>query len=105
MENAGGRAGANKSARWRKIWTRRLQIFRRSPRRRREMHERAFGMVQGGSIARRQGLSHGFRQGQDDEQPPCHRRGQKQKATGTLITFLPDPTIFTITTEFKFERL
>ena len=25
--------------------------------------------------------------------------------TGTLITFLPDPTIFTITTEFKFERL
>src|SRR6266513_1673712 len=24
---------------------------------------------------------------------------------GTLITFLPDPTIFTITTEFKFERL
>ena len=27
------------------------------------------------------------------------------KITGTLITFLPDPTIFTITTEFKFERL
>ncbi len=27
------------------------------------------------------------------------------KQTGTLITFLPDPTIFTITTEFKFERL
>ncbi len=27
------------------------------------------------------------------------------KATGTLITFLPDPTIFTITTDFKFERL
>ena len=27
------------------------------------------------------------------------------KTTGTLITFLPDPTIFTITTEFKFERL
>jgi DNA gyrase subunit B len=25
--------------------------------------------------------------------------------TGTLITFVPDPTIFTITTEFKFERL
>ena len=25
--------------------------------------------------------------------------------TGTLITFLPDPTIFTITTDFKFERL
>src|SRR5881398_3567957 len=28
-----------------------------------------------------------------------------KKVTGTLITFLPDPTIFTITTEFKFERL
>src|SRR6202011_1334354 len=28
-----------------------------------------------------------------------------KKITGTLITFLPDPTIFTITTEFKFERL
>ena len=27
------------------------------------------------------------------------------KFTGTLITFLPDPTIFTITTDFKFERL
>ncbi len=27
------------------------------------------------------------------------------KATGTQITFLPDPTIFTVTTEFKFERL
>ena len=25
--------------------------------------------------------------------------------TGTLITFMPDPTIFTITTEFKFDRL
>ncbi len=25
--------------------------------------------------------------------------------TGTLITFQPDPTIFTITTEFKYERL
>src|SRR2546423_13926879 len=28
-----------------------------------------------------------------------------KKVTGTLITFLPDPAIFTITTEFKFERL
>ncbi len=27
------------------------------------------------------------------------------KFTGTLITFQPDPTIFTITTDFKFERL
>src|ERR1700738_3178374 len=30
---------------------------------------------------------------------------KSKKATGTFITFLPDPTIFTITTEFKFERL
>src|SRR5436853_4958709 len=28
-----------------------------------------------------------------------------KKATGTLITFLPHPTLFTITTDFKFERL
>src|SRR5947208_9749114 len=30
---------------------------------------------------------------------------KNKKNTGTLITFLPDPTIFTITTEFKFEGL
>ena len=30
---------------------------------------------------------------------------KNKKNTGTLITFLPDPTIFTITTEYKFERL
>jgi DNA gyrase subunit B len=30
---------------------------------------------------------------------------KNKKTTGTLITFLPDPTIFTITVEFKFERL
>src|SRR3989449_8405676 len=29
----------------------------------------------------------------------------KSKGTGTLITFKPDPTIFTITTEFKFDVL
>jgi len=29
----------------------------------------------------------------------------KSKHTGTLITFKPDPTIFTLTTEFKFELL
>ncbi len=29
----------------------------------------------------------------------------KSKSTGTLITFKPDATIFTITTEFKFDRL
>src|SRR3982075_1779141 len=30
---------------------------------------------------------------------------KNKKSTGTLITFLPDPTILTITTKFKFERL
>src|SRR5467141_3825712 len=30
---------------------------------------------------------------------------KNKKMTGTLITFLPDPTIFTLTTEFRFERL
>ncbi|MBV8532541.1 MAG: DNA topoisomerase (ATP-hydrolyzing) subunit B [Verrucomicrobia bacterium] len=30
---------------------------------------------------------------------------QNKKHSGTLITFLPDPEIFTITTEFKFEIL
>jgi len=30
---------------------------------------------------------------------------KNKKNTGTLITFLPDPTIFTITTEFQFPRL
>src|SRR5438309_2802564 len=30
---------------------------------------------------------------------------KNKKHTGTLITFMPDATIFTITTEFKFERL
>ena len=30
---------------------------------------------------------------------------KNKKQTGTLITFLPDPTIFTITTEFQFAKL
>ncbi len=30
---------------------------------------------------------------------------KSKKNTGTLITFLPDPTIFTITTEFEFGKL
>ena len=44
-------------------------------------------------------------QGKTTQKLERHRRGQKQEGTGTLITFQPDPTIFTITTEFKFERL
>src|SRR5580692_7295903 len=30
---------------------------------------------------------------------------KNKKHTGTLITFLPDPTIFTVTTEFEFAKL
>ncbi|MDP9291968.1 MAG: ATP-binding protein, partial [Verrucomicrobiota bacterium] len=30
---------------------------------------------------------------------------KNKRNTGTLITFLPDPTIFTVTTEFQFSRL
>src|SRR5580658_3587843 len=30
---------------------------------------------------------------------------KNKKHTGTLITFLPDPTIFTITTDFEFAKL
>jgi DNA gyrase subunit B len=58
-------------------------------------------LVQGGSLARRQGLSHGLRAGERRREARSHRRVEKQKQTGTLITFLPDPTIFTITTEFS----
>ena len=47
-----------------------------------------------------------FERGQDDARSSSVIGEVKNKKhTGTLITFLPDPTIFTITTEFKFERL
>ena len=52
-----------------------------------------------------EGLSHGLRAREDDGKAERHRRAKNKKITGTLITFMPDPTIFTITTEFKFERL
>ena len=39
--------------------------------------------------------------------PETHIVGdlKNKKHTGTLITFLPDPTIFNITTEFQFAKL
>ena len=106
IQDAGGRAGADESARRRQIRPGRLQIFRRSARRRREMRQRAFRLVQGRGLARRRRFI--------TWRSSAARRPQKlsvigelknKKTTGTLITFLPDPTIFTITTEFKFERL
>src|SRR5438105_2673472 len=46
-----------------------------------------------------------FAQGKTTKKLEVIGEVKSKKATGTLITFLPDPTIFTITTEFKFERL
>src|SRR5690349_19727408 len=46
-----------------------------------------------------------FAQGKTTDKLTVIGEVKNKKTTGTLITFLPDPTIFTITTEFKFERL
>ncbi|MFL6584656.1 MAG: DNA topoisomerase (ATP-hydrolyzing) subunit B [Chthoniobacterales bacterium] len=47
----------------------------------------------------------GFERGKTTQTLDVIGELKNKKSTGTLITFLPDPTIFTITTEFKFERL
>jgi DNA gyrase subunit B len=47
----------------------------------------------------------GFERGKTTSKLAVIGELKNKKQTGTLITFLPDPTIFTITTEFKFERL
>ena len=47
----------------------------------------------------------GFERGKTTQPLEVIGELKNKKTTGTLITFLPDPTIFTITTEFKFERL
>src|SRR4051812_27695944 len=46
-----------------------------------------------------------FERGKTTEKLSVIGEIKNKKTTGTLITFLPDPEIFTITTEFKFERL
>ncbi len=46
-----------------------------------------------------------FAKGKTTEKLSVIGEVKNKKITGTLITFLPDPEIFTITTEFKFERL
>ena len=46
-----------------------------------------------------------FQRGKTTEKLSVIGELKNKKVTGTLITFLPDPTIFTLTTEFKFERL
>ncbi len=47
----------------------------------------------------------GFERGKTTQPLEVIGELKNKKTTGTLITFFPDPTIFTITTEFKFERL
>jgi DNA gyrase subunit B len=47
----------------------------------------------------------GFERGKTTQKLEIIGEVKNRKTTGTLITFVPDPTIFTITTEFKFERL
>ncbi len=47
----------------------------------------------------------GFERGKTTQPLEVIGELKNKKQTGTLITFFPDPTIFTITTEFKFERL
>src|SRR4051812_34432721 len=47
----------------------------------------------------------GFERGKTTQKLEVIGELKNKKQTGTLVTFLPDPTIFTITTEFKFERL
>src|SRR6188474_728202 len=47
----------------------------------------------------------GFERGKTTQKLEVIGELTNKKTTGTLITFLPDATIFTITTEFKFERL
>jgi len=46
-----------------------------------------------------------FERGKTTEKLSIIGEVKNKKNTGTLITFLPDPTIFTFTIEFKFERL
>jgi DNA gyrase subunit B len=47
----------------------------------------------------------GFERGKTTQKLEVIAELKNKKQTGTLITFLPDPTIFTITVEFKFDRL
>jgi DNA gyrase subunit B len=46
-----------------------------------------------------------FAQGKTTQKLTVLSELKNKKQTGTFITFLPDPEIFTITTTFKFERL
>src|SRR5207248_8269088 len=47
----------------------------------------------------------GFERGKTTQKLEVIPELKNKNQTATLLTFFPDPTIFTITTEFKFERL
>src|SRR5450432_4571904 len=47
----------------------------------------------------------GFERGKTTQKLEVIGEVKNKKTTGMLITFAPDPTIFTITTEFQYERL
>src|SRR5881397_2316574 len=105
MEDAGSRAGADKFARRRKIWTRRIQIFRRLAWRGAKCTN-ALSEWFKAEVSRDGKVYHmAFARGKTTDKLTVIGEVKNKKTTGTLITFLPDPTIFAITTEFKFERL
>ena len=106
FEHSRHRAGAHESPRRRQIRPGRLQVLRRPPRRRRQVRQCPLRLVQGRGLARWQGLPHGLCQrGETTQKLIVIGDLKSKKQTGTLITFLPDPTIFTITTEFQFAKL
>ena len=102
VEDARRRTGADQSARGRQIRPGRLQIFRRSARRRRQVRQCAFRLVPVEVSRDEKVYSMEFERGKTTQKLEVIG---KSKNTGTLITFKPDPTIFTITTEFKFDIL
>src|SRR5437899_1608824 len=105
MENAGGGVGPNQFARGRKI---RQGAYKYSG----GLHGVGAKCTNALSdwfkveVTREGKVYHmAFERGKTTEKLSVIGEIKNKKNTGTLITFLPDPTIFTITTEFKFERL
>ncbi len=69
------------------------------------MRQRPLGLVQG-EVSRDGKVYHmAFERGVTTQKLQVIGEVKNKKHTGTLITFMPDPTIFTITTEFEFAKL
>ena len=102
VEDAGGRAGADEPARGRQVRPGRLQVLGRPARRRAPSASTRFPS---GSRSRcratARSITWSLRAARPREKLEVIG---KSKHTGTLITFKPDPKIFTLTTEFKFEH-